>query len=715
MLMVVAIGGHSAWAGDRYYTLTIQSTNPSSGVAITVSPNDRYGKGSGTTKFTRSYKKDTTVTLTAPATASGNAFTKWQKGTANYATTAKTTVKVSANTTMTAVYAAASSTETNCTDGLDNDGDGKIDCADSDCAANPACVTGTKETSCKDGLDNDSDGKTDCSDSDCTADAACQSTIPQHLTINSYAGPSTCIVCHQTQATAMLASLHMKWSGPTTELSNTGGVAKGKAVGGINTFCTYAMSSKGACFNCHVRADGNAPHNPVANDVDCLMCHNDVYQRTTVVDPLNNVTVTNVLGQVKTYLFGKVDSATGDYTTAPDYANMPAGTTMIELARTVKKTTRTSCLRCHAKAAGSDWAKRGDMGLSTSAPSLTQDVHMSQAVGGANMTCSKCHAAGSHKISGRGIDLRETEATDPKCTTCHGTAPHSDSKLNRHAAGQVGCQVCHIRTFGKGGATEMSRDWLKPVWDAAFCGGQGGFVGTELKYSNVKPEYRFFDGTSYVYNVGETILPNADGTYTMAKANGKIFDGKSKIVPIKNHKSNMPFIANKVVPPSIMWMFMTGRFDDAVTQGMVDFGMTGTYAMKNVNAEMLITHGVEPKSMAPTCTECHNTLGTTVDGTKMVPFDQLGYHVWPAKVKACTLCHSAKTLSWENMHDEHANSLASACAGCHSKEPIGLKEPATSTGLCNNCHGGETYSSAQDLHKKHFDKLKGVCTGCHLY
>ena len=35
---------------------------------------------------------------------------------------------------------------------------------------------------------------------------------------------------------------------------------------------------------------------------------------------------------------------------------------------------------------------------------------------------------------------------------------------NRHASGQVACQVCHIREYGKGGATEMSRNWLEPHW-----------------------------------------------------------------------------------------------------------------------------------------------------------------------------------------------------------------------------------------------------------
>lgn len=91
-------------------------------------------------------------------------------------------------------------------------------------------------------------------------------------------------------------------------------------------------------------------------------------------------------------------------------------------------------------------------------------------------------------------------------------------KMNRHAANRMACQACHIKAYAKCGATEMSRDWGTPVWNQALCNGQGGYVGHEVKDSNVTPEYRWFDGT-----------------VTMAKANGKIFDGKFKIVPIKNH------------------------------------------------------------------------------------------------------------------------------------------------------------------------------------
>lgn len=66
----------------------------------------------------------------------------------------------------------ASCTESQCTDKLDNDGDGATDCKDSDCAKNAACV----ETACGDGQDNDGDGATDCGDVDCGTALVCSAT-----------------------------------------------------------------------------------------------------------------------------------------------------------------------------------------------------------------------------------------------------------------------------------------------------------------------------------------------------------------------------------------------------------------------------------------------------------------------------------------------------------------------------------------------------------
>lgn len=541
-----------------------------------------------------------------------------------------------------------------------------------------------------------------------------------HSGISSYEGPQTCITCHADQAQEMLDSLHMKWKGPTTELINTDGEEIGKGNGGINTFCTYAPSSRGACYSCHVRADGNAPHAPELNDIDCLMCHNDTYQRKFVSDANNTETVTNVFGETKIYVFGAVD-VDGNYSTVPDFDKMPAGTTLLDLARTVHKPTRRSCLRCHAKAGGGDWTKRGDMGLNTESPTVDEDVHMSPDAGGADLLCSACHAAGNgHKVAGRGIDLRETETSDPKCTDCHGVAPHDDNEINRHSQGQVSCQVCHIRKFGKGGATEISRDWLIPTWNPAFCSGQGGFVGEEIKMADIRPEYRWFDGSSYVYNVGETITANTDGTYTMARANGAIFDGKSKIVPIKNHWSIMPLHeSGMIVPPSIMWMFMTGDFDQAVQKGMEDFGLTGTYALVNTNAEMLITHGVEPAAMAPACSECHNFSAVTPDGNGMVSFGELGYHTWPDAVANCTLCHEKKSARFRSIHDKHAKDnyddedWALDCQSCHNSGPTGFVDQTGN--LCSDCHDYKNPSKfGKKGHKKHIEK-QVTCTDCHIF
>ncbi|MFH2011067.1 MAG: DUF4215 domain-containing protein [bacterium] len=89
-----------------------------------------------------------------------------------------------------------------CSDGIDNDADGLVDCADPDCMNNPACGTcgnGIVEAgemcddgnstlgdgcddrcmleenaySCSDGMDNDMDGLVDCADPDCSGHSSC--------------------------------------------------------------------------------------------------------------------------------------------------------------------------------------------------------------------------------------------------------------------------------------------------------------------------------------------------------------------------------------------------------------------------------------------------------------------------------------------------------------------------------------------------------------
>src|SRR5262245_41849234 len=86
------------------YTLTVSPYNPSSGVAVVVSPNDTQARNNGTTQFTRSYNSGTFVSLTAPAGMTGKVFQKWRKGSTDYSTNRAITVTVDASFTMTAYY-----------------------------------------------------------------------------------------------------------------------------------------------------------------------------------------------------------------------------------------------------------------------------------------------------------------------------------------------------------------------------------------------------------------------------------------------------------------------------------------------------------------------------------------------------------------------------------------------------------------------------------
>ncbi len=63
-----------------------------------------------------------------------------------------------------------------CTNGTDDDGDTKIDCADTDCSTRPECTT---EFSCVDNVDNDGNGLKDCADPGCLLDPACTPPQPQ--------------------------------------------------------------------------------------------------------------------------------------------------------------------------------------------------------------------------------------------------------------------------------------------------------------------------------------------------------------------------------------------------------------------------------------------------------------------------------------------------------------------------------------------------------
>jgi len=631
------------------YTLTVASSNPSSGVAITVSPNDRNAQGNGTTQFTRSYNSGTVVSLTAPATSGANTFQKWQKNGVDAAATQATSVTMSANTTMTAVYITPTTGAENCQDGIDNNGDGLIDCADPKCATDASC-TGALNTS--------------------------------HKGINAYNGPSTCIACHSTAGTEVLNSMHGSWLGATPNVTNIAGDA-GKW-GQTNNYCTDPKLADYGCLKCHVSlvapVDGQgkvdmSKANLTAADMDCLQCHQSKYFATfmPVASTATNYT-SCVDGTTHTFVRplaegdGKIRKAMR--------LDLAPGETALSLARTVTRPNNATCVtKCHAKAGGSDGAKRGDIASHMVNPTTAQDVHVSSA-GTAKLTCTSCHAGTGHQIPGRGNDMRgeDTGAVMKKCVDCHagmdsstghGTSTTNRQAANRHVA-KVDCTGCHIDSYGKGVSTEMSRDWTNPVWSAAGCEGQGAYVGTSVKGSNVVPEYRFWNKTSWVYDRNGTAgltTDLIDGGLAMSYPLGTMADGK--LYPFKVHTSKNPIDSTSGKTNfDVLKMFQTGCFDEAATSGLGYIGESGAYTWTDNKAFQLITHGVAPKTTANTCTKCHSG---TIDTSTLSKLDKIGYKTPKPTSDLCNDCHSSKTNNdyyW--VHDYHVRSKGYNCSRCHS-------------------------------------------------
>ncbi|MBN2723470.1 MAG: hypothetical protein JXR95_05300, partial [Deltaproteobacteria bacterium] len=67
----------------------------------------------------------------------------------------------------------------NCSNGIDDDFDGYIDCQDVDCEDSSFCISGNNKPSeiCDNGEDDDGDSYIDCDDQDCFSHQICN-TVP---------------------------------------------------------------------------------------------------------------------------------------------------------------------------------------------------------------------------------------------------------------------------------------------------------------------------------------------------------------------------------------------------------------------------------------------------------------------------------------------------------------------------------------------------------
>jgi hypothetical protein len=470
-------------------------------------------------------------------------------------------------------------------------------------------------------------------------------------------GPQTCLTCHEVEAYEMFDSGHYQWQGETPYTVN-GPAIQGKLKTALNSYCIAILGNWNACGTCHIglgaKPEVTATPTQLQN-IDCLMCHQKAYKRKKV----NGVFV-------------------------PDTANMTI--TMDQAVQTVHKPERSNCIQCHAKGGGGDNNKRGDMAVAHAATTDRNfDVHMSTA--GANLKCQQCHAVENHRIAGRGSDLRQTDLDvkmNCSSTACHATKTtatgHATTAINRHI-GRVACQTCHIQTYARNAvdttadeSTEVYRNWMIPEWNTTLSRWEPQIT----RGSNIKPQYAFWNGTSWNYSVGELVrYEAATNTYPTSRPEGDINGTGSKLYPFKYKKALQPLAAspNALVALDTSVYFATGAYDNAVKAGLTNMGYPSTTPYQNVETDtfQLITHEVMPKGNALTCAQCHTTTATQMN------LKNLGYAMKGTQSTTCTQCHEREDMpSYTSMHSNHVTEKRYDCSWCHnfSRPEQGLRMPA---------------------------------------
>ena len=471
-----------------------------------------------------------------------------------------------------------------------------------------------------------------------------------------YTGSTMCLQCHATQAAGMADSMHYRWEGPNSQISNKPGVTGGKLNSAINAYCINTLGNWNGCGGCHIGA-GAKPGTvaEATKNIDCLICHQKGYKRVR-------------------------NSTTGLF--EPDPTKMTIS--MDTAVQTVHKPVKSNCLQCHAKGGGGDALKRGDLALINGTTSdRNYDVHM--ATTGANLSCQQCHTFTNHHVSGRGSDLRPTDSSvSISCSTaaCHSsktslTSGHATASINTHMK-RVACQTCHIPVYGKmaadavldpltgfgNQATETTRTWVTPEWSVA----NNRWEPTVVKANNLKPVYAFFDGTSWVSDLNDVaVIDPATGAYKISRPNGGINSTNSKLTPFKYKTSLQPrhTASGKLIALNTAVYFKNGDLVGAVQSGLVNMGLNSgdAYTMVKADEYQMLNHTVPPKTAVLTCTSCHGT--ATTPATQM-NLKAMGYSLKAAQSTVCTQCHGIEDMpSFTSLHSKHVTSEKIDCSMCH--------------------------------------------------
>lgn len=423
---------------------------------------------------------------------------------------------------------------------------------------------------------------------------------------------AACLECHTEAGKQLRQTTHWTWLYDHPETAQT--LGKNKV---INSFCGMAITNEPRCTSCHIGygwQDMNQPPPQADNAVDCLVCH----------DTTGDYWKFPTLAGHPTYVPREWPKGSGKLVQPPNLA---------DIARKVGPSDRANCGSCHFYGGGADGVKHGDLDSSLAAPSPELDVHMSP--DGLDFACSDCHTSWGHSVSGSryqvnardtlGIDVPgHSDLSRASCESCHGLAPHPQSKLNDHVD-RVACQTCHIPAFARGGVpTKTWWDWStagrldaegKPIKELddhghpSYLSEKGDFRHGE----NLVPEYAWFNGTVEYTLVGEP-LDISNPPVAINRVAGSGDDPDSRIWPFKVMRGKQPFdvqretlLATHVFGADDTSLWRNFSWEKALQAGSDLSGMpySGEFAFIETTMHWPITHMVAPAEDAVRCGACH--------------------------------------------------------------------------------------------------------------
>jgi octaheme c-type cytochrome (tetrathionate reductase family) len=412
-----------------------------------------------------------------------------------------------------------------------------------------------------------------------------------------------CIGCHTERHTEVMNSSHWNWS--REEYIEGRGIVKIGKKNVINNFCIGIAGSEKLCNTCHAgygwsdtTFDFNASHN-----VDCLACHDN----------------------------------SGQYKKGKNLAGQPdPSVDLSAVAQKVGKPKMENCGACHFVSGGGNNVKHGDLEGALYATTKDVDVHMG--IDGADMECVECHTAENHKIKGKLYSVSSMNKDRMECESCHTATPHKEDIINEHTV-KVACQTCHIPIYAKANSTKMTWDWSKaftkskdPEYHESDSLGNHTHLSKKGEFTwanNVKPEYRWFNGTADHYLLGDKI---DEVPVQINSLKGNYSDKDSKIIPVKIHRTKQIYDTenNMLIQPKLfdseqgkgaLWvdgavMPIEKVWDNAARAGMEYIGLpySGNYGFIETEMYWPVNHMVSPKENSLKCVDCHTRNDSRLEG-----------------------------------------------------------------------------------------------------